>query len=51
MLMMTSHNLARNIWINAKEREESAAEDLLGKVCVRAYRVLLANLTTATVPP
>ncbi|KAL1602462.1 hypothetical protein SLS60_005878 [Paraconiothyrium brasiliense] len=31
---MVSQNLARNIWINAVEREDSAKEDLLAKVLV-----------------
>lgn len=32
---MVSQNLARNIWINAVEREESEKEDLLAKVLVK----------------
>lgn len=31
---MVSQNLARNIWINAVEREENEKEDLLAKVLV-----------------
>ncbi|OAG11190.1 UPF0187 domain membrane protein, partial [Paraphaeosphaeria sporulosa] len=31
-LTMVSQNLARNIWVNAVEREESAKDDLLSKV-------------------
>lgn len=48
--MMTSHNLARNIWVNAKEREECAAEDLLGKVCVHVQYLVFANLISVPVP-
>ena len=33
-LTMVSQNLARNIWINAVEREENEKEDLLAKVLV-----------------
>jgi hypothetical protein len=32
---MVSQNLARNIWINAVEREENEKEDLLAKVLVK----------------
>ncbi|PVH98783.1 UPF0187-domain-containing protein, partial [Periconia macrospinosa] len=31
-LMTTSHHLARNIWVNAKEREGHKKEDLLAKI-------------------
>lgn len=35
---MVSQNLARNIWINAVEREENEKEDLLAKVSVHHIR-------------
>lgn len=31
---MVSQNLARNIWVNAVEREDNAKDDLLAKVYV-----------------
>lgn len=33
-LTMASQNLARNIWINAEEREDHAKDDLIAKVFV-----------------
>lgn len=33
-LAVTSQNLARNIWINAEEREDQAKDDLIAKLFV-----------------
>lgn len=50
-LTMVSQNLARNIWINAVEREESAKDDLLAKVYVHDIAMQSYPILTCTIGP
>jgi predicted membrane chloride channel (bestrophin family) len=48
-LAMVSQNFARNIWINAVEREDHEKDDLLAKMLVFSFSMAFNKRLTQTI--